>query len=62
MTIRRFCRECNLYRPFEKERINHILHLILTILTIGFWFPVWCLCGLSRALEPWRCRECGRGK
>lgn len=25
------------------ERPNHLLHLILTLLTSGFWLPIWFL-------------------
>lgn len=29
---------------------NHILHLLLSIVTAGLWIPVWILCCMSRGL------------
>lgn len=26
---------------YEKPKINHLLHLILTLITFGLWIPVW---------------------
>lgn len=30
---------------------SHIFHLIMSILTVGFWIPVWMLCGLNNWIE-----------
>lgn len=27
----------------QGPRVNHLLHLILTLLTCGFWAPVWII-------------------
>jgi hypothetical protein len=32
-------------------RTSHVLHLILSIITLGLWIPVWMLCGLSNSIE-----------
>jgi hypothetical protein len=29
------------------KRPNHILHLLLSIFTLGFWLPVWLILGIS---------------
>jgi len=29
---------------------NHILHLLLSVVTAGLWIPVWILCCVSRGL------------
>ena len=34
-----------------KDRPNHILHLILTVLSLGFWLVPWFLISLSYALK-----------
>lgn len=34
-----------------KDRPNHLLHLILTLLTAGFWAPVWLLVSMSSRLN-----------
>ena len=30
---------------------NHILHLLLSVITAGLWVPVWMLCCLSQGLR-----------
>ena len=35
----------------RKKKTMHILHLILSVLTGGFWLIIWLLCGISNALE-----------
>lgn len=35
----------------RKHKTSHILHLILTICTAGFWIFIWILCALSNAIE-----------
>jgi len=39
---------------------RHDLHLLLTLLTLGFWAPCWIITHIAAAWEPWRCRECKR--
>jgi len=38
-------------REYEKvgdsRKVNHILHLILSIITLGWWIPVWILLVLN---------------
>lgn len=29
---------------------NHILHVLLSIVTAGFWIPVWMLCCMRQGL------------
>ena len=41
-----------------QEKPNHVLHLLLSVFTIGIWLPVWALVGFSR--ERPRCAVCGR--
>ena len=36
---------------------NHILHLILTLVTFGMWLVVWVL--ISIKIGGWRCSQCG---
>lgn len=31
------------------KRVNHLLHLILTILTAGLWLPVWIIIALAKS-------------
>lgn len=36
----------------EERRVNHVLHLLLTILTGGFWILVWGLLILTNKRPP----------
>ena len=35
----------------QKYRTSHLLHLVLSIITAGFWVPVWLLVTISNANE-----------
>jgi hypothetical protein len=41
------------YTPFEAviarkvAQPNHLIHLILSIFTMGFWLPIWALVGIT---------------
>ena len=41
----------------EQYKTNHILHLLLTVLTAGFWLPVWGLVILSNRIERSKIRH-----
>ncbi len=30
----------------QKRGCNHLLHLVLTILTAGLWLPIWIICAI----------------
>lgn len=32
-----------------RKRVNHLLHLVLTILTAGLWLPVWIIVSMAKA-------------
>ncbi len=53
-----FCDACNAQRRLIRPRPNHILHLLLTIITAGLWIIVWILCAIR--IGGWRCQVCGR--
>jgi len=53
----RFCKICNKQVLVRRKGTNHILHLILSFLTAGFWIPIWIL--LSIKIGGWRCSQCG---
>lgn len=42
----------------ERQTPNHILHLLLSVVTVGFWIPVWLLVTLF-APGAYRCPICG---
>lgn len=54
-----WCHTCQQQRLFEKPRINHVLHLILSAVTLGAWLFVWAFLGLVNSLREPRCHFCG---
>ena len=53
-----FCKHCDETVLVRAKSPNHILHLVLSILTCGVWLIVW----LWLCLQPkdFRCSKCGR--
>lgn len=62
MTVRRKCRTCGEARIFEKQKQNNVLHLILSVVTVGAWIPVWFLIAVLTAFKPYRCTVCGEAR
>jgi hypothetical protein len=54
-----YCATCGRQTLHTKERVNHILHLILSVLTAGLWIPVWIFLGATNSAERTRCSVCG---
>ncbi len=45
----------------KKKSTSHVLHLILSLVTLGFWFPIWIIVTLSNSIENRRIdREVGK--
>jgi ribosomal protein L37E len=58
--VSRFCERCGGQASAVAKKSNHLIHLILTGLTLGAWVFVWmALLGLDKALEATRCTRCG---
>jgi len=53
-----FCSTCRRQTASIRPRANHILHLILSLLSCGWWVPVWLLCALLPGAA--RCTVCGQ--
>lgn len=52
-----YCKHCRKQVKIEGQSPNHILHLLLSIITGGLWLIVWIiLCCLS---GKYRCPICG---
>lgn len=58
-TIGKFCGHCEQQRLFVKERTNHVLHALLSLLGCGLWLPVWAVIGFLNSRAPYRCSMCG---
>jgi len=58
-----YCKNCqkNVKATAEEKDINHILHLILSVLTVGIWLIVWIFIslGINKQDNEFNCVECG---
>jgi hypothetical protein len=54
-----YCATCQRRTLHTKARINHVLHLVLSVLTAGVWLVVWAILGASNSAERTRCTVCG---
>jgi hypothetical protein len=44
---------------------NHVLHLLLTLVTLGIWLPIWFLVAAMSGAESrdaFRCTQCGQAQ
>lgn len=55
-----YCNQCGKKVVVFRKGTNHILHLIMTLLTAGLWLFIWI--GSCIKFGGWRCNECGSGK
>lgn len=53
----RNCKSCGQATMHVQQKPNHVLHLLLTIFTVGIWLPIWFLVGLVQ--EKPQCTICG---
>ena len=51
------CQHCGVKVLAIRPGVNHILHLLITILLCGFWLPIWALDTLK--IGGWKCPMCG---
>jgi len=54
-----YCDTCHERRPFDKPAPNHVLHLLLSCLTLGLWLVIWILVGIADSPREYHCRVCG---
>lgn len=54
----RFCSHCQKNTMAIGNTPNHLLHLVLTILTAGLWLPIWILVCIGK-IGGYRCSQCG---
>jgi hypothetical protein len=52
------CESCKKQVMIRRKGTNHILHLLMTCLTMGFWIVIWILAACAKG--HWRCTQCGR--
>ena len=55
-----FCHDCDEFVKIEKRGLNHILHIILSIFTMGLWVVVYIFLAIaSLGGWGWKCSKCG---
>ena len=54
------CRDCGAESVLRRRVPRHEVHLVLTIVTLGFWGFCWIITIIAARWEPWRCRGCRR--
>jgi hypothetical protein len=55
------CRKCKKSTMHVQPSTSHLLHLVLAILTFGFWLLPWLIVAANNGTKA-QCTECGRGK
>ena len=53
------CVHCKKNVMAQANKPNHVLHLILTVITAGLWAIVWLLLAAGSS-GNYRCTECGQ--
>ena len=57
--LRAYCAQCRHKQSFVMTKVNHPLHLALTIATLGLWGISWAAHSIGMMFRPWRCKHCG---
>lgn len=56
----KYCSRCEGYVLALRQKPNHILHLLLSIITGGLWLLVWLFVVWGKSTTDWRCAQCGQ--
>ena len=54
-----WCFSCGRQTVMVKPRVNHLLHLALSVVTLGLWLLVWAALGFRNSERPPYCESCG---
>lgn len=54
-----WCDLCQCETLHIQPSTSHLLHLVLSVLTMGFWLPVWFIVARNNATQG-KCSQCGR--
>lgn len=52
------CEQCAAITTHTQKTPNHVLHLLLSIFTVGLWIIVWIIIAMTN--KDARCEPCGR--
>lgn len=56
---RRYCYEEDRMVLAERPTPNHILHLLLSVVTAGLWIIVWIILTIGADFNSYKCPSCG---
>jgi len=59
-TAQMWCNPCQANTGHLREKPNHLLHFLLTIVTGGIWIIVWLAVVLTWRKHEWLCMGCGK--
>lgn len=52
------CKQCRKMTSHYKPSTSHVLHLLLSLISLGLWIPIWILVAISNSTQG-QCGECG---
>ena len=55
------CKRCGKVTQHLKPSTSHVLHLLLSLISVGLWLPFWFLIAMSNNSQG-QCTHCGRKK
>lgn len=55
----RFCITCDKFVRTEKPGINYLFHLVMCLVTLGWWFPVLSILMGVHVFKGFHCPGCG---
>ena len=53
----KMCRQCNRHVVAFRPGANHLVLLLMTLLTAGLWLIIWFMSAVR--IGGWRCSQCG---
>lgn len=56
--VMKHCAKCRKNTKHLRPSTSHVLHLILSLITVGLWVPVWILVAISNSTQG-QCSDCG---
>jgi hypothetical protein len=57
-TTGKYCNYCQKNVMAQSNKPNHLLHLVLSVVTAGLWLIVWLVLVIS-SMGTYRCTQCG---
>jgi hypothetical protein len=55
-----YCRYCERNKMHERQDVNHVLHLLLSVFCCAFWPFFWFgAVAINTWFDPWLCVDCG---